>query len=165
MICGWATQLLESKKKWSPVQAYRVVFFGYAILGLVKLGSTLALSSACEKEGKKSVRQSDTMEAADNQEDSPLLSKNIESQEPKASNRLGFNVTKDSLVVLAKVCFLQSLEAIAIGLMVTLAASYTTIYRTITDSSPGKDPGSLSSLTRNSAFRRDHLAYYFSSII
>ena len=124
MICGWVVQLLGSKRNWSTVQAYRVVFFGYSILGLVKLGSTLALSSACEKEEKKSVGQSDTMETAESQEDSPLLSKNIESQEPKASSRLGFTVTKDSLVVLAKVCFLQSLEAIAIGLMVTLASSY-----------------------------------------
>ncbi|CAF9936287.1 MAG: hypothetical protein HETSPECPRED_010291 [Heterodermia speciosa] len=114
IICGWATQLLESKRKWSSVQAYRFVFFGYAVLGLVKLGSTLALSSACEKEENKSTR-----ETADSREDSPLLRDHVESQKPKAGSRLGFTVTKDSLVVLTEVCFLQSLEAIAIGLMVT----------------------------------------------
>ena len=111
--------MLESKREWSTVQAYRVVFLGYAILGLVKLASTLVLSSACEREEKESVGQSDMRETADNQEDSPLLSKNVENQEPKARNRLGFTVTKDSLVVLAEVCFLQALEALGIGLMVT----------------------------------------------
>ena len=90
------------------------MFFGYAVLGLVKLGSTLALSSACEKEENKSTR-----ETADSREDSPLLRDHVESQKPKAGSRLGFTVTKDSLVVLTEVCFLQSLEAIAIGLMVT----------------------------------------------
>ena len=160
VVCGWVTQLLESKKKWSSVEAYRVIFFGYAVLGLVKLGLTLALSSACEKEEKESI-----MDAVDSQEDSPLLSKSVESQEPKASGRLGFTLTKDSLVVLVEVCSLQAIEAIAIGLMVTLASPYMTFYRTITDPSPPKDPGTLSTLKRNSTFRRDTLAYYFSSII
>ena len=122
ITCGWVTQFLESNRKWSSVQAYRVVFFGYAVLGLVKLGSTLALSSACEKEEKQGAGQSSISDTAESQEDSPLLGKNAEGQEPKASNRLGFTVTKDSLFVLAEVCFLQALEAIAIGLMVTLAS-------------------------------------------
>ena len=122
IFSGWVTQLLMSKAKWSSVQAYRVVFFGYAVLGLVKLGSTLALSSACEKEEKQNVGQQSVRDTTDNQEGSPLLSKSIESQEPTARNRLGFTVTKDSLVVLAEVCSLQVLESIAIGLMVTSAS-------------------------------------------
>lgn len=119
MACGWVTQFLESKKHWNKVEAYRVVFFGYAILGLVKLGLTVILSSACEAREEEKLGPRSTRDTSDRREDTPLLSENFEDQESRKESWLGVPVRKDSLVVLAEVCFLLALEAIAMGLIVT----------------------------------------------
>lgn len=118
MVCGWATQLLESKKNWDKVHAYRAVFFGYALLGLIKLGLTIILSSACEVDGK-GTRPRSVRNTSSQQEDAPLLGESAEGQDSKKGNWLGFSFRKDSLVVLAEVCFLLALEAISMGLIVT----------------------------------------------
>lgn len=119
LACGLATQFLESKKNWSKVQAYRVVFFGYAILGLIKLGLTVILSASCEMEKKESAEPHSGRDTSERQEAASLLSENAEDQTSKRGGWLDFSVTKESLVVLAEVCFLLVLEAISMGLIVT----------------------------------------------
>ena len=41
---------------WTDTQAYRIIFWMYALLGLVKFGLSLMLSTACEPEPKKPER-------------------------------------------------------------------------------------------------------------
>ncbi|KAL8822638.1 MAG: hypothetical protein Q9191_006629 [Dirinaria sp. TL-2023a] len=119
IACGLTTQFLESKKKWNKAQAYRVVFFGYAILGLIKLGLTVILSASCEMGENETTRPHSGRDALERQEETSLLGRNADDQKSKKGSWLGFSANKQSLVVLAEVCFLLVLEAISMGLIVT----------------------------------------------
>lgn len=47
LVAGWMTQAVQSAG-WSVVASFRLVFWLYAIIGFVKAGMTLLLSSKCE---------------------------------------------------------------------------------------------------------------------
>ncbi|KAK5710103.1 hypothetical protein LTR17_019165 [Elasticomyces elasticus] len=47
LTCGWATQALQTGG-WGELPAFRAVFWVYAIVGLLKAGASMYLSSACE---------------------------------------------------------------------------------------------------------------------
>lgn len=118
LTCGQLTQYLESKKHWSRTEAYRVIFFGYAVLGLLKLVLTVILSPACEINENEATKPPLAREASEARESSPLLEVNLGPQGTK-SRRHRLSPSKDSLVALTEVCCLQFLEAISIGLIVT----------------------------------------------
>lgn len=114
VACGWLTEMVEVRYHRTKLQAYRVVFFGYAGLGFVKLCLTLLLSKACEagddkKETKKNVETAEV---------SPLLGNDLKDGKRKKKKWLSVPANKESIVVLAKICFLQALEAISYGLLV-----------------------------------------------
>ena len=90
-----------------------MVFWGYAVLGFIKLCLSLILSSACEAENnsKKPHRTRDLSET------SHLLSGYSKNGERRKS-WLGIRTNKESIIILGKVSFLQALEAIAYGLVV-----------------------------------------------
>ena len=114
LACGWLTQLLETKYGYSRLRAYRVVFFVYAGLGLIKLLLTVSLSSKCEMEvGEHKLRQSGSSDEA------PLLNDGYKDRPPERKPWLGFSANRESFVVLGEINFLQALEAISIGLVVT----------------------------------------------
>lgn len=56
LLCGWLTQWLQTFG-WDVVAAYRLVFWIYAAIGLVKTGLGLLLSPACEMEEAKKPEQ------------------------------------------------------------------------------------------------------------
>ncbi|KAK5676884.1 hypothetical protein LTS10_010648 [Elasticomyces elasticus] len=47
LTCGWTTQGLQAGG-WSELASFRVVFWVYALVGLLKAGASMYLSSACE---------------------------------------------------------------------------------------------------------------------
>jgi len=58
LLCGWLTQWLQASLDWDVITAYRLIFWLYAAIGLLKTGLGLLLSPACEIEGaNESARQ------------------------------------------------------------------------------------------------------------
>ncbi|KAK3642992.1 hypothetical protein LTR56_008861 [Elasticomyces elasticus] len=47
LTCGWTTQALQTGG-WSELSSFRAVFWVYAVVGLLKAGASMYLSSACE---------------------------------------------------------------------------------------------------------------------
>lgn len=56
ILCGWTTQSLQVHRGWTALESYRIIFWAYAVLGLVKFGLSLILSPAAEQ-GKHPVRK------------------------------------------------------------------------------------------------------------
>ncbi|KAF2670071.1 MFS general substrate transporter [Microthyrium microscopicum] len=48
MACGWVVHTLQAHHGFEIIASYRVIFFAYAGVGLIKLGLTMILSNACE---------------------------------------------------------------------------------------------------------------------
>jgi MFS family permease len=70
LTCGWVVHALENRKEFGLEKAYRLVFLGYAVVGLIKLTLTLALSSECEwrPEPKPTQQPSETSPLLANQD-------------------------------------------------------------------------------------------------
>ena len=117
VICGWAVEALMLNG-WSVTNSYRVAFWGYAFLGIVKFAFTCALSRRVEVQRK----------SEDSNETEPLLSnghvpslENRPTEERKKKDQglwrmLLPDVGKDSLNILAKLCVLFAMDSFASGL-------------------------------------------------
>jgi MFS family permease len=46
--CGWLVQALQNKSDMDDIRAYRVIFFAYAAIGLIKFVLAVSLSRKCE---------------------------------------------------------------------------------------------------------------------
>ncbi|OAQ65835.1 MFS general substrate transporter [Pochonia chlamydosporia 170] len=100
MVCGWVTHVLV-KGGWEIEEAYRVIFWGYAVLGALKLLFTLGLSRAVEAE------EVDV-------ETEPLL--NRETQVKRSWRSLVPHVSAESRAIAVTLCLLFALDAFASGL-------------------------------------------------
>ncbi|KID83390.1 MFS transporter [Metarhizium guizhouense ARSEF 977] len=120
--CGWATHALV-RAGWDPGEAYRLVFWGYAGLGVVKLLLTLGLSRAVEAEGKTATEGGP---AGTETETEPLLAAAGEAPPERRSWRsLMPHVTAESRAIAATLCLLFGLDAFASGLA---SLSWVTFY-------------------------------------
>ncbi|OCL06106.1 MFS general substrate transporter [Glonium stellatum] len=109
MTCGWVTHTLQSKKGWDDIRAYRAIFFGYAVLGAVKLVLALALSKKCEVE--KEVAPQRDSEAA------PLLANGDgQGQKQKKKRSILPSISKESRGIFVKLAILFALDSFASGL-------------------------------------------------
>ena len=114
VVCGWVVEVLEKKPHWSRLRAYRVIFLTYAVLGFVKLCLTLILSKDCEaKERKK-----DYLADGEAAEETRLLDSDPKDPKRPARSWTGARLQRESYIMLAKICSLQFLEAISVGLIV-----------------------------------------------
>ncbi|KAK5998882.1 putative membrane protein [Cladobotryum mycophilum] len=120
MTCGWVVHHLSHDRHWELINAYRFIFVGYAVLGLVKFTLALLLSRAVEADDKSELLSDD--EAS---EDAPLLSIRddedivLEVVEPEPTKRrfsLLPDISKESYAILLKLCLLFGLDAFASGL-------------------------------------------------
>lgn len=101
MACGWGTHgLVEAG--WDVKDAYRMVFWGYAVLGAVKLLFTLGLSRAVEAESSH--------------ETEPLLSGETREEGAKKKMSLMPHVSAESRGIAVTLCLLFGLDAFASGL-------------------------------------------------
>ena len=113
MLCGLVVNLLRTSHGWNALPSYRIIFFAYSGLGLLKLFLTFFLSKGCESE------KPDESEAVIEQssETSPLLPNAGDIIPPKTSKPLVPSMSKESMVVLTKLCVLFSFDSIASGLV------------------------------------------------
>ena len=131
LVCGWTTQGLQHAG-WSEVAAFRFVFWIYALLGGVKAGVSMLLSSRCEMlpESKDPVPKRDN--APENQpflrgqEQSAVGNGSTASSIPTKKSRFTFaQISQKSRTVLAKLCALFFLDSLPSGMVpVSLIAFY-----------------------------------------
>lgn len=110
MTSGWVSNLLIDSKGWERVPAYRVIYYAYAVIGLIKLMLTLTLSKGCEPE-----KQPSTSNAS---ETAPLLGDNGNKKPKKKGSPLALvpQLSKESKVILSQLCFLFAFDNFASGL-------------------------------------------------
>ncbi|KAM6481496.1 major facilitator superfamily domain-containing protein [Trichoderma sp. SZMC 28011] len=126
MTGGWAVQYVSTVLHWELIDAYRFIFYGYAVAGLVKLSLALLLSSAVEADGKASSLAKATIKsngAGDNTETSPLLGSGNASpqadEERKSRSRVGAllpDISKEGYAIMTSLCVFFALDAFASGL-------------------------------------------------
>jgi len=110
MSSGWVITYLLREFNWQILSVYKAVFWGYAILGLVKLALALSLSMAVEAEKKLPPMDS---------ERAPLLGNALEDIEPKKPwfRALLPDIGADSKIIVFNLCLLFALDALASGLV------------------------------------------------
>lgn len=113
VTCGWVIHHLHLDLGWDIVKAYRMVFWGYTVLGLVKLILAAMLSSAVEVEKKKQPV------AASASETTPLLEG--EAAPKPVNERRGVRallpeISDESVKVMISLCILFALDSFSSGL-------------------------------------------------
>lgn len=118
IVSGSVIETLESREGWTTAHAYRIIFFGYGVLGIVKFVLCLMLSQACEIDTKSQnlARQESTSVLPS--ENSCLLPDDGKNSKQKRGWQVASSKTRQSLARLGKITFLQSLQAVATGLLV-----------------------------------------------
>ncbi|KAL6242115.1 hypothetical protein RBB50_011027 [Rhinocladiella similis] len=107
--CGWIITFLRDEKHFGSIQAYRVIYFMYTIIGLVKLCLALLLSKECEVNAQP--------KAANPSETSPLIGDNSTGDQKKRKRwSLLPDISKESRVVLIQLCILFAFDNFASGL-------------------------------------------------
>lgn len=102
ITCGWTTTRLSAIHGWHSIDAYRVVFFAYAAVGLVKLILSLMLSRQCEINQER-----------ESPETAPLL----DGRKPKNKTfALLPQLSKESRTILIELCLLFAFDNFASGL-------------------------------------------------
>ncbi|MCJ1430832.1 hypothetical protein MMC27_000182 [Xylographa pallens] len=120
ICCGWLLQSLQKKAGWDTIQSYRIVFFAYAGLGLLKLLLTFALSGNCELK-----KEEDRVHGSEQPtEVSRLLQDNRREGAAEATHWAVPAMSKHSRIVLLKLCFLFSIDSFASGLVPQSWISY-----------------------------------------
>lgn len=117
-VSGSVIESLESREGWTTARAYRVIFFGYGILGIVKSVLCLMLSQACEIDTKSqnfARRESASVPPSEN---SCLLPDGDKKSKHKRGWQVAWSRNRESLALLGEITFLQSLQAVASGLLV-----------------------------------------------
>ncbi|MCJ1314740.1 hypothetical protein MMC15_000052 [Xylographa vitiligo] len=109
MTCGWVVNSLQSTKGVDNVSAYRLAYFGYAALGLVKFILACGLSKRVEADYKAP--------AKDDQATRPLLQNEIGPEAAKKPKKSMLpSLSKASRGIVVNLCILFALDAFASGL-------------------------------------------------
>ena len=119
IVSGSIIEILEAQDGWTTTHAYRIIFFGYGVIGVFKLVLSLMLSRACEVSTKSDTSETQTNASVTTSENSRLLPNDRKTDVQRSSWRDVWSARKESLAILGKVSFLLALEAIATGLLVT----------------------------------------------
>jgi hypothetical protein len=117
ITCGWIVRHLKTLDGWDDIRAYRVMFFGYAVCGLIKMALALALSKNIEVHKPEAATQPDP-------ETAPLLGENGEDEDPapKKPKKRSFasvlpSISPESRMIVINLCLLFALDALASGLV------------------------------------------------
>lgn len=111
MTSGWLVHSLQVSR-WSDIQAFRVIFFLYALIGLLKFFLACMLSGKVEAEKKKPqpVRDPET---------APLLDNTGPESTRKQKKRWFWNlpeISRESKVIIVNLCMLFAVDSFASGL-------------------------------------------------
>lgn len=114
MTCGWVVHNLQSVHKWDNVRAYRMIFFAYAAVGVIKFCLTCALSKSIEAE--KRVPRAVSEPA--NPETALLLpdGANVKPKEKRRFFSLIPDISTESRLIVVNLCVLFALDSFASGL-------------------------------------------------
>ncbi|MCJ1284589.1 hypothetical protein MMC26_003922 [Xylographa opegraphella] len=108
MTCGWIVSSLQSTKDMDNVSAYRLAYFGYAALGLVKFILACGLSRRVEV---------DKAPAKDDPATRPLLENEVGPEAGKRPKKSVIpSISKASKGIVVSLCILFALDAFASGL-------------------------------------------------
>ena len=120
IVTGQVVQTLQTVQGWSAEDSYRVIFWAYAVFGLVNFGLSLILSTKAETESK-----TNTESRPADAETRPLLSEHASDNndaDTKPYNRLSLlksllpSLSKESQSIIVKLCLLFAIDSIASGL-------------------------------------------------
>jgi hypothetical protein len=112
LTCGWVVRQLITLDGWDDLRAYRMMFFAYAVCGLIKMALALALSSNVEVDKPEAATQPDP-------ETAPLLDENSEDEDPapkKPKKRIFPSISPESRIIVVNLCLLFALDALGSGL-------------------------------------------------
>ncbi|KAI0133851.1 major facilitator superfamily domain-containing protein [Xylariales sp. AK1849] len=115
---GWVIHHLTKVLKWDKVQSYRVIFYVYAGLGVLKMVLALLLSHKVESEKKQEQTHSrtETGETTSLLNDEAPHADGPKPESKKGSHSLLPNISKESIAVVINLCFLFALDSFASGL-------------------------------------------------
>lgn len=127
ITCGRVIHHLDEDLGWQLVDAYRMVFYGYAALGVVKITLALMLSGAVELEKPAAEEQPAPASTSNSEETAPLLAGETAESDtperdtaPKAANSRGrallSGISRESVRVMVSLCLLFALDSFASGL-------------------------------------------------
>jgi MFS family permease len=128
IVTGEVVQSLQTEQRWAPVDSYRVVFWAYAVMGLVNFALSLLLSTRSETQ-----RMTHTDNLPANDETRPLLSENainVDEAETKPYEPLSFlksllpSLSRESQSLVFKLCLLFAIDSIASGLTPASLVTY-----------------------------------------
>ncbi|KAL6871322.1 major facilitator superfamily domain-containing protein [Trichoderma novae-zelandiae] len=125
MTGGWVVEYVSTDLGWQLIDAYRLIFFGYAALGLVKLSLALLLSNAVEADDRATQRAIKSTGEASNTETSPLLGNgphdnpHANKGQQKSHSRVASllpNISQEGYAIMTSLCVFFALDAFASGL-------------------------------------------------
>ncbi|MCJ1393102.1 hypothetical protein MMC18_005974 [Xylographa bjoerkii] len=108
MTCGWVVSSLQSTKGMDNISAYRMAYFAYAALGLVKFILACGLSKRVEADKTPTGDDGATRPLLENENGSETAKKPKKSMLP--------SISKASKVIVVNLCILFALDAFASGL-------------------------------------------------
>lgn len=114
LTCGWIIHHMRVNLGMDVVEVYRGVFYGYSVMGVLKLISAVILSSAVEVH-----HETEQGSPADNGEQAPLLPDNAQAQgadQPQPKKQLRARISRDSIPTVVTLCTLLALDSFASGL-------------------------------------------------
>lgn len=120
---GWVVEACNAREGWVDVDAYRVVFWVYAAVGVVKAGLTMLLSEACEVHGEK--KRALAGERAEEEERDEFLAESEGDGEgrerpaeaPKAKKSGFAQLSTKTRWMLLKLCALFAVDSLASGMV------------------------------------------------
>ncbi|KIX04958.1 uncharacterized protein Z518_05830 [Rhinocladiella mackenziei CBS 650.93] len=134
--CGGIITFLREEKQLDSIRAYRVIFFIYAVVGIIKLCLALILSRECEVDAlPKSANATET---------APLLGNRSTKDDRKKRWRLLPHISNESRIVLVQLCVLFALDNFASGLA---PLSWVTYFFKRKFDLPERNLGSIFSIT------------------
>lgn len=123
LACGWATQALQAAG-WTEVKSFRLIFWVYAAIGLMKAAVTLLLDHRCEAETHRTAQaHAADGRAADNGEESErFLNSQGQPAErapppPPKKKSVFAQISRESRSTLAKLCGLFFFDSLASGMV------------------------------------------------
>ena len=118
LTSGWIIQGLIKLPDWTEVSAYRAIFWGYALIGVIKAGLTLLLSPRCESTSVAPANNTVSEEEREgflaNQRQGPTTAEAKPSSKKKSS--LG-EISRESWGVIIRLCCLFSVDSLSSGMV------------------------------------------------
>ena len=127
LVCGWVTQALQSAG-WTQTSSFRLIFWIYAVVGLLKAAMGFLLSRRCEAQPNPTPpplsRDQQTEEGGENE---PLLENEASSNKPPSppKRKSAFaQISPESRLTLLKLCALFFFDSLASGMVPNSLVAY-----------------------------------------